>query len=239
MTYGEVVLGLVQMKMVSEPQTNLEKAVTMIGEAADRGAQIVCLPELFTTPYFPQYDVSTERNREDAFHDTIPGDIDRTLSSAARKNGIILVGGSIYERAGDHFFNTAPVYDREGKRLGKYRKIHIPYDENFYEQSYFEPGDIGFQTMPTDRGCVAPLICYDQWFPEAARACALKGAEILLYPTAIGTVDIITMGRRLATGLENVMRGHAIATSVVVAAGTEWVERIGWNSGRQFVIDAF
>ena len=241
MTDGEVVLGLVQMKMVSEPQTNLEKAVTMIGEAADRGAQIVCLPELFTTPYFPQYDVSTERNREDAFHDTIPGDIDRTLSSAARKNGIILVGGSIYERAGDHFFNTAPVYDREGKRLGKYRKIHIPYDENFYEQSYFEPGDIGFQTMPTDRGCVAPLICYDQWFPEAARACALKGAEILLYPTAIGTVDIIEQWEGdWQRAWENVMRGHAIANSVVVAA----VNRVGREDrmefwGGSFIIDAF
>jgi len=241
MSTSEVVLGLVQMGMASDPQTNLRKAVDMIGEAAGKGAQVVCLPELFATPYFPQYDVSAERKREDVFHDTIPGEVDRALSAAAQANGVVLVGGSIYERSGDRLFNTSPVYGPDGGLLGTYRKTHVPHDENFFEQSYFDRGDTGFRVFDTGRGRIAPLICYDQWFPEAARAAALMGAEVLLYPTAIGTADGIEQWEGdWQQAWENVMRGHAIANSVVVAA----VNRAGREGqmefwGGSFVIDAF
>ncbi len=229
------------MGMSSDPRANLSKAVSMIGEAAGRGAQVVCLPELFATPYFPQYDVSAAVRREDAPHDTVPGEVDRALSAAAREHGIVLVGGSIYERAGDRFFNTSLLYGQDGALLGKYRKTHIPHDEDFFEQSYFEPGDTGFRAFDTGRGRIAPLICYDQWFPEAARVTALMGAEVIMYPTAIGTADGIEQWEGdWQQAWENVMRGHAIANSVVVAA----VNRAGREDrmdfwGGSFVIDAF
>lgn len=241
MNTDDVVLGLVQMDMTSDPKANLSKALHMIKEAAGKGAQVVCLPELFATPYFPQYDISDERRREDAPHDTIPGGTDRALSAAARENGIVLVSGSIYEKAGDHFYNTAMVHGPDGSLLGKYRKTHIPHDENFYEQSYFDRGDTGFQVIDTPRGRISPLICFDQWFPEAARACALEGAQMLLYPTAIGLSDNIEQWEGdWQQAWENVMRGHAIANSVVVAA----VNRVGREDemefwGGSFVIDAF
>jgi len=231
MNTNEVVLGLVQMDMASDPKANLGRALSMIDDAAGRGAQIVCLPELFATPYFPQYDMTDGRKRDDAPHDTIPGETDQALSAAAKANGIVLVGGSIYEKAGEHFYNTAMVYGPDGGVLGKYRKTHIPHDEDFYEQSYFEPGDTGFQVLSTPHGRISPLICYDQWFPEAARVSALNGAEMLFYPTAIGTADAIEQWEGdWQQAWENVMRGHAIANSVVVAA----VNRAGREDKMEF-----
>lgn len=146
---NEVVLGIVQMSMASDPSVNLRKAAAMVREAAEGGAQIVCLPELFSTPYFPQHDINSASERDKAPHDTIPGMVSDALSVMAKDNDVVLVGGSIYERAGGHFFNTALVHGKDGSLLGTYRKTHIPYDENFYEQSYFERGDTGFKVIET------------------------------------------------------------------------------------------
>ena len=238
---NEVTLGLVQMSMASDPRANLQKAASMIEEAAERGAQVVCLPELFVTPYFPQYELASASDREKVPHDAIPGATADALSAMARDNGVVLLGGSIYEKAGTHCFNTALVHGADGSLLGKYRKTHIPHDENFYEQYYFDRGDTGFQVVDTSRGRISPLICFDQWFPEAARACALEGAQMLFYPTAIGLSDHIGQWEGdWQQAWENVMRGHAIANSVVVAA----VNRVGREDdmefwGGSFVIDAF
>jgi predicted amidohydrolase len=241
MSRHEVVIGLVQMSMSPQPEANLSKAVKMIGEAAERGAEIICLPELFLTTYFPQYDTSGERKRETAPHDTIPGKATEALSAAAQEHGVIVIGGSIYESAGDKLFNTAAVFDEQGTMLGKYRKTHIPHDEDFFEQSYFDRGDTGFRVFGTDKGRIGVMICYDQWFPEAARSNALLGADMVFYPTAIGTVRGIEQAEGdWHAAWENVMRGHAIANGMIVAA----CNRVGSEGdmefwGGSFVIDAF
>lgn len=237
-----VKLGLVQMEMAISIEDNLSKAVKGIAKAAKRGANIICLPELFTTRYFAQYegnDLSDEQ--KGAFLERIPGRVTDALCKIALDHGVVVIAGSIYERADGRLFNTSVVIDSDGALLGTYRKTHIPHDENFYEQHYFEPGNTGFKVFDTKFGKVSVLICYDQWFPEAARACALLGAEIIFYPTAIGLSD----GNGQKEGdwqkaWENVMRGHAIANSVVVAG----INRCGKEDkmtfwGGSFVVDAF
>jgi predicted amidohydrolase len=236
-----VTIGLAQMKMESEPSRNLARAAELIQEAGRQGADIVCLPELFTSRYFAQYPNPDGAERQGTPADPIPGDTERRLSECAADCSVLLVAGSIYERAVNGFFNTCLTFGPDGKMLGKYRKIHIPHDESFFEQHYFTPGDLGFKVYETDKGRIGTLICYDQWFPEAARANALMGAEIVFYPTAIGTVR----GMDQAEGdwqeaWENVMRGHAIANGMVVAA----VNRAGNEDRMDFwggscVIDAF
>ena len=146
MSQNEVKISLIQMKMVKDVSSNLKKAVSMIHEAANGGAEIVCLPELFSTQYFPQYDLSDNALRCNIPHDAVPGEICSVLSSAALDNNIILIGGSLFEKCNDHFFNTSVTFNSDGKLLGKYRKTHIPHDEKFYEQSYFEKGDTGFNS---------------------------------------------------------------------------------------------
>ncbi|WP_400259825.1 nitrilase-related carbon-nitrogen hydrolase [Candidatus Methanomassiliicoccus intestinalis] len=241
MSTNEAKLSLVQMKMVSEPSANLKKAVAMIAEAAAEGAEIVCLPELFSTPYFPQYDLDPGASKYKIPHDTVPGEISRVLSKAAADNQVILVGGSIFEEAEGHFFNTSLLFDQQGQTIGVYRKTHIPHDEKFFEQSYFEPGDTGFSVVATAKGKIGTLICYDQWFPEAARCNALLGADMVFYPTAIGTAQGIEQAEGdWQSAWENVMRGHAIANGMVVAA----CNRVGVEDtmtfwGGSFVIDAF
>lgn len=235
-----VVLGLVQMQMEDDLQSNIQHALSLVERAADQGAELVCLPELFTTRYFAQYESSPEPPPM-AVTDTIPGIVSHALSACARQNRIVLVGGSIFERAGGRTYNTCMVFDADGSMLGTYRKTHIPQDQYYFEKEYFAPGDTGFQVFETRCGRIAPLICYDQWFPEAARICALQGAEIVLYPTAIGTVKGISQAEGdWHRAWENVMRGHAIANGMVVAganrAGREDRMRF-W--GGSFVIDAF
>jgi predicted amidohydrolase len=236
-----VTIGLAQMKMDKEPSRNLSRASEMIREAAQQGADIVCLPELFTSPYFAQYSNPTRTEKPEIPLDSVPGETARHLSECAADSGVLLVAGSIYERAANGFFNACLTFGRDGKMLGKYRKIHIPHDESYFEQHYFTPGDLGFKVYETDKGKIGTLICYDQWFPEAARANALMGAEIVFYPTAIGNVQ----GMDQAEGdwqqaWENVMRGHAIANGMAVAA----VNRAGTEDQMDFwggscVIDAF
>lgn len=227
------------MAMSDDPQANREKAGEMVADACSVGADIVCLPELFTTPYF----CNVERSSVD-FSEPIPGPTSHFLSALAKGFKVTIVGGSIYERSEDQnpkLFNTTLVYGPDGKALGKYRKMHIPHDECFFEQNYFEPGDLGYQVHATERANVGTLICFDQWFPEAARANKLLGAEILFYPTAIGTVEGLEQREgNWQEAWENVMRGHAIANSVVVAAAN----RVGQEGrstfwGGSFICDAF
>ncbi|HSV42453.1 MAG TPA: nitrilase-related carbon-nitrogen hydrolase [Methanomassiliicoccales archaeon] len=235
-------LGLAQMSMVPDQGKNLAKAQRMIASAAKKGADIVCLPELFTTMYFAQYDgQDLSSDEKGAFLETIPGKVTDALCQAADRHNVVVVGGSIYERAGKWTYNTSIVADADGRMLGKYRKTHVPHDDNFYEQHYFERGDSGFPVFQTRHGRISVLICYDQWFPEAARCCALDGAEVIFYPTAIGTVQGIQQTEgNWKYAWENVMRGHAIANNVIVAA----VNRCGVEDrmtfwGGSFVIDAF
>ena len=171
---------------------NLSRAIELVERAARAGAQLVVLPELFCTPYFcrERDAVSIAAARRD-YSVSIPGQTTEALSRAARDNRVVLVGGSVFEKAGDEYFNTSPVFNSDGEMLGTYRKAHIPDDEGFRERDYFSPGDTGFNVFETSVGKVAVQICYDQWFPEWARLAALQGAEVLVYPTAIGDVDLI------------------------------------------------
>ncbi|HEY3421230.1 MAG TPA: carbon-nitrogen hydrolase [Methanomassiliicoccales archaeon] len=236
-----VTLGLVQMEMRPEPSKNLDRAVEMIGEAKRQGAEVVCLPELFTSTYFAQYSNPNKEEIEGVPLEMIPGDTAERLSECARKNQVIVIGGSIYERAPTGLFNTCLTFDQDGVLLGKYRKVHIPHDENFYEQHYFTPGDLGFKVYGTEKGRIGTLICYDQWFPEAARINALMGADMVFYPTAIGTVRGVEQAEGdWQQAWENVMRGHAISNGMVVVA----VNRAGNEDhmdfwGGSFVCDAF
>ncbi len=227
-------LGVVQMAMGPDRQKNLKKAVKMIGEASSKGADVVCLPELFSSTYFPQ------REKEAVAPEPIPGPTSRELSRAARSSKVVLVGGSMHERAGAKRYNTTVVFDARGRALGKYRKVHVPYDSHFYEKSYFSSGN-GYKVFGTPFGKIAPLICFDQWYPEPARVCRLMGAKILFYPTAIGWVKgVEPVEGDWQEAWEAVQRGHAVANSVVVCA----VNRVGVEDdmtfwGGSFVCDQF
>jgi predicted amidohydrolase len=229
-----VTLGLIQMSMSADRQENLSKALKMIEAAAKKGAQIVCLPELFATRYFPQTKKSAIEPEK------IPGQTTNFLSQAAKKNNVVLIGGSIYEKDGEKKYNTSVVFDKSGKLLGKYRKVHIPEDEAFYEQDYFSPGN-SYKVFDTEFGKIGVLICFDQWHSEPARVNKLLGAEIIFYPTTIGVVSGIEQTEGgWHDAWESVQRGHAIANSVIVAA----VNRVGKEGdmkfwGGSFVYDQF
>ena len=212
------------MKMTDDSARNLDTAAQMTKDAARNGAQIVCFPELFTSLYFPQ------KEKAEAIPETIPGRTTRVLSKMAKENGVVLVAGSLYEQSRGHMYNTAVVFDADGRLLGKYRKVHIPQDESFYEQNYFSPGN-QFKVFKTRFGKIAVLICFDQWYPEAARVCRLNGAEVIFYPTAIGSVKgIQQVEGNWQEAWEAVQRGHAIANSVVVAT----VNRVGVEDEMDF-----
>jgi agmatine deiminase len=220
--------------MAEDREENLRKAGAYIREAAAQGAEIVCLPELFHTRYFPTRRGSFEKA------EAIPGPTSRWLAEAARGSKAILVGGSMYEKDGRSRYNTCLVFDAKGRRVSKYRKVHIPQDEHYYEQDYFKPGD-GYAVAKTSKGRLGTLICFDQWYPEAARVNRIMGADILFYPTAIGWVDGVDMAEGdWKRAWEEVQVGHAIANSVVVCA----VNRVGKEGpttfwGGSFVCDQF
>ena len=215
-TANRVALGLVQMRCSRDPDDNLAAALEGIAEAARRGARIVCLPELFRTQYFCQ-----EQNAE-AFDlaESVPGPTTRALSDAAERYGVVIVGSVFERRVAGIYHNTAVVLDADGSHLGSYRKMHIPDDPLYYEKFYFTPGDLGFRVFRTRFGRVAPLICWDQWFPEAARSAALAGAEFLIYPTAIGwhPSEKREWGHRQVDAWRIAQRAHAISNGVFVAA---------------------
>ncbi len=226
-----VTIGLVQMSMSKSADANLQKALQLIAEAKEKGADLVVLPELFLSPYFCQ-----KKDDAAAFESTepMPGPMTKALSEAAKKHSIVLVGGSIFEKGSDgKNYNTAPVFERDGSLIGMYRKTHIPEDILYHEQHYFAPGNTGISVFETSVGKIAPLICYDQWYPEAARIAALKGAEIIVYPTAIGTIDD-NVEENITGDWETMWRsvqvGHAASNCVYVAG----VNRVGKEGAISF-----
>ena len=222
-----VSIALYQFAMSAEPEVNLACALRGIEQAAAQKADIVCLPELFRSPYFCVH----EKSDRD-YSEPLEGSVLDALSSAAKKHSIAIVGGSIYERTKDgKLFNTSLVLRKDGSLAGNYRKVHIPHDPAFYEQNYFTPGDTGFKVFDLGFAKIGVLICYDQWFPEAARATALAGAEILFYPTAIARVRHLSpIEGNWQDAWETVQRGHAIANNVVVCA----VNRVGTEGSSDF-----
>ncbi|MER3525148.1 MAG: acyltransferase [Ignavibacteria bacterium] len=214
-------VGLIQIALETNPDTNLKHGAAKVEEAAGRGAQIICLPELFRTQYFCQ--------REDAalfdLAETVPGPTTETLAPLARKHGVVIIAPVFEKRAPGLYHNSAVVIDADGTLLGVYRKMHIPDDPAFYEKFYFTPGDLGFKTFSTRVGTIGTLICWDQWFPEGARLTTLRGATILFYPTAIGwhPHEKAQFGAQQRDAWQTVQRGHAIGNGVYVAA----VNRVG------------
>ncbi len=230
-----VTLGLVQNAVTADVKTNLKKTENLIRRAAKQGAQIICLQELFQTPYFPQ----KQGIKKSHFAETIPGPTSSAMQKLAKELGIVLIV-PLYEKLGAKYFNTAVVFDEQGRQIGKYHKIHIPHDPGFYEKDYFEHGQSGYKIFKTKFGTFAVLICYDQWFPEAAREARLMGAEIIFYPTAIGNIVGYKAEGDWHNAWETIQRGHAIANSLYVAA----VNRVGTEGklklwGQSFVCDPF
>ena len=246
-----VVIGLVQMRCDGDLRENLDKAIQRIACARSKGARIVVLPELFCTEYFcrtgGKLGSPEAKAAEGAIADakarfavSLHGEQMEKLEAAARENEVVLVCGSVFERTCDKYFNTSVVFGPKGERIGHYRKTHIPHDPGFWEQHYFSPGDTGIKVFDTPFGRLAVQICYDQWFPEAARLAALQEAEIIVYPTAIGDVDDIKGDdegnwREMWTSAQV---GHAVCNNVFVAA----VNRVGREGpttfwGGSFVAD--
>ncbi len=218
-------VGLVQMSMSADPQQNVDKAAARVEEAARKGAEVVCLPELYRSPYFCQ--------REDAalfdLAEPVPGPSTERLAAVARKAGVAVVVPIFEKRAPGLYHNSAVVLDADGRTAGLYRKMHIPDDPSFYEKFYFTPGDLGFQAIDTRFGRIGTLICWDQWYPEGARLTALRGAEVLFYPTAIGwhPAEKARHGASQRDAWRTIQRGHAIANGCYVAA----VNRVGHEPG--------
>jgi N-carbamoylputrescine amidase len=214
-------VGLVQMRCSTDPDVNLRRACEGVREAARRGARVACLPELFRTQYFCQVE---DPSRFD-LAEPVPGPTTEALAAEARAAGIVVVGSVFERRAAGVYHNTAVVLDADGTLKGRYRKMHIPDDPLYYEKYYFTPGDLGFQAVPTRHATVGTLVCWDQWYPEAARLTALRGADILFYPTAIGwhPREKAEFGAAQADAWQTIQRSHAIANGVYVAA----VNRVG------------
>ncbi len=238
----EFTAGLVQMTCSTDQRENLEKAVARVREAAAQGAEIVCLQELFASQYFC---------REEDAHlfdlaETIPGPSTDTLGRIAKELGIVIVASMFEHRAKGLYHNTAAVLGTDGALLGIYRKMHIPDDPLFYEKFYFTPGDLGFKVFETPFAKIGVLVCWDQWYPEAARLTALQGADILFYPTAIGwhPHEKEQYGPSQLDAWRTIQRGHAIANGLYVAS----VNRVGFEGtpdhgiefwGNSFVADPF
>jgi N-carbamoylputrescine amidase len=223
-------------------QENVQKAVERTREAAAQGAQIICLQELFASVYFCQ----VEDHKYFALAEEIPGPSTELFTALAKELGVVIIASLFEKRAAGLYHNTAVVIDADGSYLGKYRKMHIPDDPLFYEKFYFTPGDLGFRAWDTRFGRIGVCVCWDQWYPEAARLTALHGAQILFYPTAIGwhPSEKAQYGERQHSAWETVQRGHAIANGCYVAAPN----RVGHEApdggdgiqfwGQSFVADA-
>ena len=214
-------IALVQMKMSSELKKNIQNATNKIRIAAKKGAKVICLPELFLTKYFCQ----VENHKNFNLAEKIPGPNSHLFSLLAKELKIILIISLFEKKTSGLYHNSSIVINEKGKILGKYRKMHIPDDPQFYEKFYFTPGDLGFKSFKTSKGNLGTLICWDQWFPEAARLTALKGAEIIFYPTAIGwhPKEKKKFGKSQLNSWLSIQRSHAIANGVYVAA----INRVG------------
>src|SRR5437867_7445800 len=214
-------VGLVQMAMSPEPAKNLDRAVARVREARRAGADVICLPELFRSQYFCQ--------REDAslfdLAETVPGPSTEALGRVAREKRVTIIAPVFERRTAGLYHNSAAIIDTEGKVSGIYRKMHIPDDPAYYEKFYFAPGDLGFRAFDTPVGRIGTLICWDQWYPEGARLTALKSANVIFYPTAIGwhPHEKEIHGAAQRDAWQTIQRSHAIANGVYVAA----VNRVG------------
>jgi N-carbamoylputrescine amidase len=238
MTPDPLRIALVQMSCEAEPRRNLDKALARIEEAAARGAKVVCLQELFRSRYFCQ----SEEARNFDLAEPIPGPTTEALSAAAAARKVVIVGSIFERRTEGVYHNTAVVLDADGRLAGRYRKMHIPDDPHYYEKFYFTPGDLDFTAHRTAHATVGALVCWDQWFPEAARLVALAGAQIVFYPTAIGweRTEVESVRHRQLQAWETVQRGHAIANGMFVAVAN----RVGPEDslefwGNSFVVDPF
>jgi N-carbamoylputrescine amidase len=219
-----VQIAALQARVASDPAGNLARTLHGIAEAAGRGADIVCTQELFRTPYFCQ----VEDHARFELAEPVPGPSTAALAAAARQANVVVIASLFERRAAGIYHNTAVVFDRDGRLLGMYRKMHIPDDPLYQEKFYFTPGDLGFRCFPTQAGSLGVLVCWDQWFPEAARLTTLAGAEILFYPTAIGwhPGEKKEYGERQLDAWVTAQRAHAIANGVfVVAANRVGLER--------------
>lgn len=235
-------IGLVQMSCSTDAGENLAKAVERTREAAARGAQIVCLQELFRSQYFCRQETAELFD----LAETIPGPSTQALGRAAKELGIVLIASLFEKRARGLYHNTAAVLNPDGEIAGLYRKMHIPDDPLYFEKFYFTPGDLGFRNFDTPFGRIGVLVCWDQWYPEGARLTALQGADILFYPTAIGwhPAEKAQYGAQQVAAWQTIQRAHAIANGIYVAA----VNRVGFEGtaeaglefwGHSFVADPF
>ncbi len=228
-----VKVALVQMSCAKDPAANLAKAVQRIEAAADKGAQIVCLQELFRSRYFCQ----SEDQGNFKLAEAIPGPSTDVLGEVARRKKVVIVASLFERRTAGIYHNTAVVIDADGSLAGKYRKMHIPDDPLYYEKFYFTPGDLGFPSFQTRYAKIAALVCWDQWFPEGARAAALAGAQILFYPTAIGWIpkEPRAVARNQRNAWELIQRSHAVANGVFVASAN----RVGNEGNIRFWGNSF
>ena len=241
---NNLTIALVQMACGAGPQENLAAAVAKVEEAARRGAKVVCLPELFRSQYFCQ----TEDTALFDLAEPVPGPSTEALGEVAGRHNVILIVPVFERRTAGLYHNSVAVIDSDGSMAGLYRKMHVPDDPAYYEKFYFTPGDRGFQAIQTSAGKIGTLICWDQWYPEAARLTTLQGAEMLFYPTAIGwhPSEKAQEGESQRSAWQTIQRSHAIANGVFVAA----VNRVGYEKpvaggdgiefwGSSFVCDPF
>lgn len=225
----KVKIGIVQMTCVADKAANVAKAREKIVEAAGKGAQIVCLQELFSSLYFCDIEAHTNFSLAEA----IPGPTTLEFEALARDYQVVIIASLFEKRAPGLYHNTTAVIDADGSYLGKYRKQHIPDDPGYYEKFYFTPGDEGYKVFTTKYGKIGVLICWDQWYPEPARITALKGAEILFYPTAIGwdmNEKDEALNQEQYQAWQTIQRSHAIANGIHVVS----VNRVGEEAGQQF-----
>ena len=232
-----VTIGLVQTSLSDDIKNNMEKTIVKIREAAKKGAQIICLQELYRTKYFP----TDERKDVTQLAETIPGETTLTFSNLAKELNVVIIAPIFEVDGSGKHYNTAVVIGKDGTLMGSYRKMHIPHDPFFYEKSYFDVGDSGYQIFRTPDLSFGVLICYDQWFPEAARTLALQGADVIFYPSAIGYLEDDPLSKEdWHYAWENIQRSHAIANGIHIAS----INRVGTEGkikfwGSSFVCDAF
>jgi len=221
-------IGTIQMSCTENKKTNIEKSIEQIKVAASNGAQIICLQELFTSLYF-----CDEENHDNfLLGESIPGPSTDKLSKVASELGVVIIASLFEKRAHGLYHNTTAILDADGTYLGKYRKMHIPDDPGYYEKFYFTPGDLGYKVFQTKFAKIGVLICWDQWYPEAARITSLMGAEILFYPTAIGWADHQdeSTNSEQYNAWQTIQRSHSVANGVPVVS----VNRVGVEGNMQF-----
>lgn len=225
---SKVKIGLIQMSCVKDKSSNVSKTIEKISDAAAKGAQIICLQELFTSLYF----CDIEDHDNFLLAEAIPGPSTDVLSEIAKEKNVVIIASLFEKRSSGLYHNTTAVIDADGKYLGKYRKMHIPDDPGFYEKFYFTPGDLGYKVFETKYAKLGVLICWDQWYPEAARITALMGADILFYPTAIGWAkhQDETTNTEQYNAWQTIQRSHAVANGVHVVS----VNRVGEEGNMKF-----